>query len=122
MPTTPLHVINVLPLHMSEALEMRAPAVRDNWEIVNYNKIDSAKIMEQRQIPCYNSSKEKGTNERFWSYFHQDWYTSMLMKKTKPVVQMQWVNFYYLRKKKDATFNKILEACDFHGIPKIMEF
>jgi hypothetical protein len=27
-----------------------------------------------------------------------------------------------MRKKKDATFDKILEPCDFHGITNIMQF
>jgi hypothetical protein len=101
---------------------MRSLAVHGNREVVNYNKVDSTKIVEQRMIPCYNNSKEKGTDERFWTLFDQDWYASVLMRKTKPVVQMQWIHFDYMRKKKDATFNKILEACDFHGITKIMEF
>jgi hypothetical protein len=46
----------------------------------------------------------------------------LLLKKDKPVVPMQCVNFDYMRKKKDATFNRILEACDFHGITHIMQF
>jgi hypothetical protein len=35
---------------------------------------------------------------------------------------MQWVHLDYVQKKKDATFNKILEACDFHGISNVLQF
>jgi hypothetical protein len=41
------------------------------------------------------------------------------MRKAKPVVLMQCINFDYMRMKKDATFNRILEASDFHGITQI---
>jgi hypothetical protein len=101
---------------------MRAPEVQTNWEVVNYNKIDSSNIMKLHEIPCYNSSKERDTDERFWTFFHQDWYGTILTRKTKSVVPMQWINFDYMRKKKDANFNRILEACDFHGISNILQF
>jgi hypothetical protein len=44
------------------------------------------------------------------------------MRKAKPVVPMQWNNFDCMKKKKDATFNWIIEACDFHGITHILHF
>jgi hypothetical protein len=65
---------------------------------------------------------EGGTNDRFWTFFHQDLHATVLMRKTNHVVQVQWVNFHYMRKNKDATFVQILEACDFHGITQIMQF
>jgi hypothetical protein len=46
----------------------------------------------------------------------------MLYKKTKHVVPVQWVYFDYMRKKKDASFNRILEACDFLGITNLLQF
>jgi hypothetical protein len=45
----------------------------------------------------------------------------VLLRKAKPVVPMQWINFDYM-KKKDAAFNQILEAYDFHVITHIMQF
>jgi hypothetical protein len=49
----------------NEFLEMRASVVHGNHEVVNYNKTDSNDIVKQHGIPCYNSSMEKGTDERF---------------------------------------------------------
>jgi hypothetical protein len=46
----------------------------------------------------------------------------MLYQKTRHVVPMQWVHLDYMRKKTDATFNKILEACEFRGISYILQF
>jgi hypothetical protein len=36
------------------------------------------------------------------------------------VVKYQWVHINYIRNKKDIHFNKILEACDFHGITDLL--
>jgi hypothetical protein len=105
-----------------ECLKMRFMEVHTNREVVNYNKVDPRDIVTLREIPCYNKSKERGTDERFWTSFHQDWYGPVLYWKTKHVVPMQWVHLDYMRKKKDTTFNKILETCDFHGISKILQF
>jgi hypothetical protein len=45
----------------------------------------------------------------------------VLYCKTKPVVSVQWVNFDYMRKK-DAPFNRIIEACDYRGITNLLQF
>jgi hypothetical protein len=67
---------------------MRAPVVHTNQEVVNYNKIELTNIVEQRQISCYNKSMEKCIDEWFLTYFHQDWYGTVLSTKNKPVVLM----------------------------------
>jgi hypothetical protein len=46
----------------------------------------------------------------------------MLYLKTSPVVQHQWVHLDYMRQKKDMHFNRVLEACDFHGITDLLQF
>jgi hypothetical protein len=71
-----------------DALKMRAPVVHTNQEVVNYNKIELTNIVEQRQISCYNKSMEKCIDEWFLTYFHQDWYGTVLSTKNKPVVLM----------------------------------
>jgi hypothetical protein len=74
-----------------------------------------------RKLPTTRSRKG-GIDECFWTFFHQDWYDIVLYRKSKPVVPVQWVHFDYMRKRKDAPFNKILEACDFHGITNLLQF
>jgi hypothetical protein len=44
----------------------------------------------------------------------------VLYLKTSLVVKHQWVDLDYMRAKKDTHFNKILEACDFHGITDLL--
>jgi hypothetical protein len=46
----------------------------------------------------------------------------VLYRKTKPIVLVQWVHFDYMRRKKDASFNRIIEACNFHGITHLLQF
>jgi hypothetical protein len=70
--------------------------------------------------PCYSSPKERGTDERFWTFFHQDWYRSVLYQKTSLVVKQQFVHIDYMTQKKDMHFNRILEACDLHGITDLL--
>jgi hypothetical protein len=64
--------------------------------------------------------KERGTDERFWTFFHQDRYQTMLYPKSSPVVKQQYVDIEYMRNKKDMHCNKILEACDLHGITVLL--
>jgi hypothetical protein len=48
-----------------ECLKMRPPVAHTNREVVNYNKVDPRNIVTLRQKACYNSSKERGTDEHF---------------------------------------------------------
>jgi hypothetical protein len=40
----------------------------------------------------------------------------MLYLKSSPVVKKQYVDIEYMRNKKNIHFNRILEACDLHGL------
>jgi hypothetical protein len=64
-------------------LKMRVPKIHTNHVIINYNKIDPKSIMTLCEIPCYNKSKERGTDEWFWTFFQQDWYDIVLFMKNK---------------------------------------
>jgi hypothetical protein len=100
---------------------MHSPEIHTNREIVNYSKEDPMNVMHLRNKPCYNSSKERDTDERFWTFFHQDWYQTVLYPKSSPVVKQQYVDIEYTRKK-DMHFNRVLEACDLHGITDLLQF
>jgi hypothetical protein len=105
----------------TECLQMHSPEIHTNREIVNYSKEDPMNVMHLCNKPCYNSSKERGTDERFWTFFLQDWYRPVLYPKSSPVVKQQYVDIEYMRKK-DLHFNRVLEACDLHGITDLLQF
>jgi hypothetical protein len=69
-----------------ECLKLRPPVVFTNREVVNYNKVDPRNHITLWDRPCYSSAKERGTDERFWTFFHQDWNISVIYNKSKPVV------------------------------------
>jgi hypothetical protein len=89
---------------------------------VNYSKEDPLNVVHLYSKACYNLVKERGTDERFWTFFHQDWYRTVLYPKSSPVVKQQYVDIEYMRNKKDMHFNRILEACDLHGITDLLQF
>jgi hypothetical protein len=99
-----------------ECLKIRVLDCHINGEEVDYNKEDPSNIITLQDMSCYYHGKERGTDERFWTFLHQGWYHSVLYRKTSPVVKHQQVHIDYMRNKKDIHFNKILEACNFHGI------
>jgi hypothetical protein len=105
-----------------ERLKMYPPVIYTNREIVNYSKKDSMNVMHLCNKPCYSSSKERVTDERFWTFFHQDWYRTVLYLKSSLVVKQQYVDIEYMRNKKDMHFNRVLESCDLHGITDLLQF
>jgi hypothetical protein len=89
---------------------------------VNYSKEDTMNVMHLCNKPRYSSSKERGTDETFWTFFHQDWYRAVLYLKSSLVVKQQYVDIEYMRNKKDMHFNRVLEAYDLHGITDLLQF
>jgi hypothetical protein len=101
---------------------MHSLEIHTTREIVNYIKEDPLNVVHLHSKVCYNLVKERGTDERFWTFFHQDWYRTVLYPKSSPVVKQQYVDIEYMRNKKNMHFNKILEACDLHGITNLLQF
>jgi hypothetical protein len=60
-------------------------------EIVNYSKEDPLNVVHLCSKACYNLVKERGTDERFWT-FHQEWYRTVLYLKSSPMVKQQYVD------------------------------
>jgi hypothetical protein len=106
----------------TECLRIYSLEIHTDREIVNYNKEDPMNVIHLCNKPWYNSSKERGTDERFWTFFHQDWYQTVLYPKSSPVVKQQYVDIEYMRKKKDMHFNRVLKACDLLGITDLLQF
>jgi hypothetical protein len=46
-------------------LKMYPPEIHTNQEIMNYSKNDPRNVMHLHNKSCYNSCKERGTDERF---------------------------------------------------------
>jgi hypothetical protein len=49
----------------TECLKMHSLKIHTTREIVNYSKEDLMNVMHLHNKPCYSSSKERGTNDRF---------------------------------------------------------
>jgi hypothetical protein len=103
-----------------KCIKMHSPEIHTMREIVNYNKEDPLNMMHLRSKACYNLIKERDTDERFCTFFHQDWYRIVLYSKSSPVVKQQYVDIEYMRNKNDMQFNRILEACDLHCITDLL--
>jgi hypothetical protein len=109
-------------LDETECLKMHSLEIHTTREIVNYSKEDPLNVVHLRSKACYNLVKEHGTDERFWTFFHQDRYRTMLYPKSSLVVKQQYVDIEYMRNKKDMHFNRILRAFDLYGITDLHQF
>jgi hypothetical protein len=74
-------------LDETKCLKMYSLEIHTTREIVNYSKEDPLNVVHLRNKTCYNLVKEWGTDERFWTFFHQDWYWTVLYLKSSPVVK-----------------------------------
>jgi hypothetical protein len=104
----------------TECFKMYSPDIHTMQKIVNYSKEDPLNVVHLRNKICYNSVKERSTNERFWTFFHQDYYQIVFYPKSSPMVKQLYVDIQYMRNKNDMHFHRILEACDLHTITDLL--
>jgi hypothetical protein len=70
-----------------ECLKTYPPMIHTNREIMDYSTEDPKNVMHLCNKPFYSSSKERGADERFWTFFHQDWYRIVLYPKSSLLVK-----------------------------------
>jgi hypothetical protein len=70
-----------------ECLKMYSLEIHTTQEIVNYSKVGPLNVVHLRNKACYNLVKERGTDEIFLTFFHQNWYWIVLYSKSSPVVK-----------------------------------
>ena len=50
-------------------------------------------------------------DNRFWSTFQQDFYTTVILKKSKITHEAQYVDWEYMARKNNAIFNEVMAEC-----------
>jgi hypothetical protein len=75
-----------------ELFKIHSPIERTNRIPQKYSKKTKQETINRlRGDPVYDSDQQS-SDQRFWSHFHVDWYTSIYRYAKKPVVETKWVN------------------------------
>ena len=61
-------------------------------------------------------------NLRFWSTFQQDFYTTVILKKSKITHEAQYVDWEYMARKNNVIFNEVMVECANKRIKVLMGF
>ena len=78
-------------------------------------------VRKLRDVDPYTGPKFNG-DPRFWTQFHQDFYTSVIIRKEKITHEAQYVDWGYMRKKKNPIFDQVIAECKAKGIAHLMGF
>ena len=62
------------------------------------------------------------SDSRFWVPFQQDYYTTIIMNKSKITHVAQYVDWEYMAKKNDPIFNEIISTCRHQRVKYLMGF
>jgi hypothetical protein len=97
----PLEDTSPVPLRMHPPFEHSR--MNDQWTGM---KVISEAVFDASRQCNYYETRRMSKDCRFWSYFHHDWYHSVLMPKKMPVVESKWVNWDWMEKK-DTHFRRV---------------
>jgi hypothetical protein len=95
-------------IHMGTPV-FRLPLNPDWREKISY-KGKTYLVREKRKENLRHVEKEPGIDYRFHTTFHQDFYESVIITKTKPVGIFQWIDWTYMEGKHDMIFDEAVGA------------
>jgi hypothetical protein len=78
-------------------------------------------VRENRRILARTQPRD-AYDYRFHSLFQQDFYESIIMTKSKPVANSQWIDWAYMENKHDPMFDRVIAACKAKHLRYILAF
>jgi hypothetical protein len=88
----------------------------------NYFK-QTVALTNARKEDMYKYEKAENLERRFWCQLHQDFYSSVVLRKDKaPIIPCKYVDWTYFEKLNDPFFNQAIAKCKEFGLYDIMGF
>jgi hypothetical protein len=78
-------------------------------------------VRENRRILAHTQPRD-AYDYIFHSHFQQDFYESVIMTKSKPVKNYQWIYWAYMENKHDPIFDRVITACKIKHLRDILAF
>jgi hypothetical protein len=101
-------------------LVFRAPT-NPTWRVKVSYKGKTEYVRENRRILARTQPRD-AYDYRFHSLFQQDFYELVIMTKSKPVANSQWINWAYMENKHDPIFDGVIAACQANHLRDILAF
>jgi hypothetical protein len=99
---------------------LRAPT-NPSWRVNVSYKGKTESVRENRRIIARTQPRD-AYDYRFHSLFQQDFYESVIMTKSKPVTNSQWIDWTYIENKHDQIFDGVIAACQGKHLREILAF
>jgi hypothetical protein len=101
-------------------LVFRAPT-NPTWRVKVSYKGKTESVRENRRILAHTKPQD-AYDYRFHSLFQKDFYESVIMTKSKPVANSQWIDWVYVENKHDPIFDRVIAACQAKHLSDILTF
>jgi len=79
-------------------------------------------VRGERKNDPFLFEKDQRVHRWFWNQFQHDFYQTAIIPKKKPICEMKWIDWDYMAKCEDTTFDSIIEACERLGVKELMSF
>ncbi|KAK3126647.1 hypothetical protein QOZ80_7AG0559940 [Eleusine coracana subsp. coracana] len=111
------------PVDVVEGLKVHEHVYPDGYIYKDYKKDLDALIEARKQNPALVGEQET-TDPRFYTWFQQDYYMSMLIDKNQKnrLASHQWIDWSYMESKENHMFDEIIQVCKDRGVYDLMGF
>jgi hypothetical protein len=101
-------------------LVLRTPT-NPSWRVKISYKGKSESVRENRRILARTRPRD-AYDYRFHSLFQQYFYETVIITKSKPVANSQWIDWTYMENKHDPIFDGVIATCQAKHLREILAF
>jgi hypothetical protein len=101
-------------------LVLRTPT-NPSWRVKVSYKGKTEYVRENRRILAHTQPRD-AYDYRFHSRFQEDFYESVIMTKSRPVANSQWIDWTYMENKHDPIFDGVIVAFQAKHLRDILAF
>ena len=111
-------------LNVVRNLKLHAPRCPSGYVFHDYRK-DVRGLEQGRLFDPRSEAEKEALDYRFYTWFQQDYYHSMVYERKKTqshiLSEHKWVDWKYMKEKKDVDFDQLIQVCKTRGVYKLLE-
>ena len=102
--------------------KIRRALVPDEVERTDYMRTGMTSVVRRLRREHPMTHQHQQYDYRVWTMFHLNFYSSVILSKSPPVTNVQWIDWAQIRECQRPSLDRCIEICQRIGAYEIMQF
>jgi hypothetical protein len=99
---------------------IQSPPKPLSYHVTSYKGKGATKQVKKLRKIDLRSQQRNASDYRFHTHFQQDLYETVIMDRSRIVLEAQWVDWHHMEEQQDRIHNQVIAACESHHLKHLM--